>query len=60
MLQFLQENWQYLAPLMGWVAVRVIPTKRNYDIFEIVMRFIGDYLVPNKRVDSLGNKVDKK
>lgn len=59
---FLSTNWEGsggIAAVVLWIAVRVIPTKRNYDVFEIVVKAIGE-LIKNRRVDSLGNSKEKK
>lgn len=58
-IQFLSDNWEIISALIGWIAIRVFPTKRNLDIVELALQFVGK-LIPNRRVDSLGNKVDKK
>lgn len=57
-IDFILNNWEYISAAALWVAVRIIPTKRNYDIVEIVLTAIGKIL-PNIRKDSLGNTTTK-
>lgn len=49
LLTFFSENWGYIAPIILWFAARIIKTQRNYDLVEMIIKFIGDYLIPNRR-----------
>lgn len=58
-IQFTADNWEVIMAAILWLVARLIPTKKNYDVIEMALKFIGK-LLPNKRVDSLGNKIDDK
>ena len=51
---FFSENWEALSVIILWVASRVIKTTRNYDIFEMILKFIGDNIIPNRRSKKRG------
>lgn len=54
-IEFLTTHWETLSVLILWIVARVVPTKKNYDFVELLLQFIGK-LIPNRRVDSLGNQ----
>ena len=51
---FFSENWEALSVIILWVASRVIKTSRNYDIFEMILKFLGDNIIPNRRSKKRG------
>lgn len=53
--EFLSTHWETLSVLILWIVARVVPTKKNYDFIELVLQFVGR-IIPNRRVDSLGNQ----
>lgn len=55
-IDFIFANWAEISAFVLWVAVRLIPTKKNYDVVEFVVKTIGKF-IPNNKVDSLGNPV---
>lgn len=48
-ISFLTDNWGYITPLILWFAARVVKTDNNYDLVEMILTFIGNYLIPNRR-----------
>ena len=46
---FLSDNWEALSAIILWLAVRLIKTQRNYDLFEMILKFVGDNIIPNRR-----------
>ena len=47
-IEFLSNNWGELSVAVLWLFVRLVPTKKNYDVVEGVLKIIGK-LIPNKR-----------
>lgn len=61
-LQLLADNWEAVAMFLGWVGSRLIRTEKDYDLLTQGIKLLGraiDFLVPNRRKDSLGNPKGK-
>lgn len=48
-VNFLSDNWEAVSAITLWFAVRIIKTPRNIDIFEMILKFIGTNIIPNRR-----------
>lgn len=56
LLNFVNDNWELLAPVIYEILARVIPTKNNVSIVDNVVKIIR-FFIPNKRVPHLTDNV---
>ncbi len=50
-LEFVVNHWEVITPVVLWLSARLIKTQKNYDLLEMLLRFIGEKIIPN-RVES--------
>lgn len=56
LLEFIRTHWEFLAPTLYELLVRVIPTKKNWSIIDHAIKLFG-LIIKNRRVESPNDNV---
>ena len=59
-LNLLIDNWEYVTAFILWLFVRLVPTKKNYDIVEMFLNFLGKNVLPNLRKEDVYKDLSEK